>query len=171
MVCCNYYFYDSEGTAITYSDAITVSAIMPGSKNMYVYRRLGATTVTSSKPRPDLIEAGYTEKLEQQRNDTILVNQAKGKRMLQIPMSYFNKVDTLLFRYGSISSCDTIYIEHESFPHVDLPECGSFRFHLIKNIDATDAAIDHIEIAIPTVNYDGAENIKIYFNGVAQGSN
>lgn len=167
-VFCNYYFYDSEGTAISYGDAITVSAILPGGKTVYVYRRLGEVTVTSDTVRPDLIKAGYAERVEAQRNDTILINKASGKQMLPIEMSYFNSVDTLLLRYGSISMCDTIYIEHESYPHVDIPECGSFRFHHIKSVRATDAAIDHIEISNPTVNYDGAENIKIYFNGVAQ---
>jgi hypothetical protein len=49
---------------------------------------------------------------------------------------------------------------------VELPECGTYRFHHLLGITATDAAIDRIEICEPTVNYDGNTNVKIYFNGV-----
>lgn len=165
-VTCNYFFYDMEGTAIKYNDQITVSAILPGGKTVYIYRLIGQATITSDKPRQDLIEQGYSQATQYQRNDTILVNKASGKNYLQVQMSYFNKVDTLLFRYGSIQLPDTIYIEHESYAHVDVPECGSFRYHLLKSVRATDNAIDHIEIVNPTVNYDQEENVKIYFNQV-----
>lgn len=167
IVSCNYYFYDMEGTPITYGDHITVSAIRPGSHQVYVYRKLGEQTITSNTPRPDLVDNGFSESTQQQRNDTILINKAANKQYLQVPMSYFNKVDTLLLRYGAILLPDTIYVEHESYPHVDIPECGSYRYHTIKDARATGNAIDHIEIANPTVNYDQNENIKIYFNQVA----
>lgn len=166
-VTCNYHFYDSEGARISYGDAITVSAIMPGGKNVYVYRKLGNKNIVSDTIRTDLINEGYAQSTQYQRNDTILINKANGKQFLQIPMSYFNSADTLLFSYSRISQPDTIYIEHDSYPHVDLPECGSFRFHDLKSIRATGNAIDHIEIVNSTVNYDQAENVKIYFNGVA----
>jgi hypothetical protein len=63
---------------------------------------------------------------------------------------------------------DTIKIEHISYPYVELPECGTYRYHTLKTITATDAAIDRIEIGNPQVNYEGEENIKIYFNGVVE---
>lgn len=168
-VTCNYHFYDSEGVRISYGDAITVSAIMPGGKNVYVYRKLGSKNIVSDTIRTDLVNEGYAQYTQYQRNDTVLINKASGKQFLQIPMSYFNSVDTLLFSYTRITQPDTIYIEHDSYPHVDLPECGSFRFHNLKSIRATGNAIDRIEIVNSTVNYDQAENVKIYFNGVATG--
>ena len=170
LVTCNYFFYDTDGKHIKYGDYVTVSAILPGGKNVYTYRRLGNPTITSDVRRPDLIAANYVEREEYHRRDTVLVNQAKDKEFIQVEMSYFNPVDTLLFKYGSISTFDTVYVEHESFPHVDLPECGSFRYHRLKSVRATDAAIDHIEISNTTVNYDGAENIKIFFNGLDKGN-
>lgn len=168
IVTCNYYFYDSEGTPIKYEPAITVSAILPGSKTVYVYRQLGYETIISETIKEELIKEGYTQSTQLYRNDTILINKASDQQYLQVPMSYFNNADTLLFTYSDISLPDTIFVEHESYAHVDLPECGSFRYHSLKSIRATDNAIDHIEIVNSTVNYDQAENVKIYFNGVAR---
>lgn len=168
IVTCNYYFYDSEGTPIKYEPAITVSAILPGSKTVYVYRQLGYETIISETIKEELVKEGYTQSTQLYRNDTILINKASDQQYLQVPMSYFNNADTLLFTYSDISLPDTIFVEHESYAHVDLPECGSFRYHSLKSIRATDNAIDHIEIVNSTVNYDQAENVKIYFNGVAR---
>lgn len=114
------------------------------------------------------INAGYSETISTVRKDTILVNKASDRSFIQVPMSYFNKADTLIFDYSSISGNDTIIIEHEGFAHVELPECGTHVYHHLRSIRATDAAIDHIEIKNPLVDYEGNENIRIYFNGVAQ---
>lgn len=167
-VTCNYAFYDSEGNAIAYGDTITVTTLKPGYKTVYIYRKLGNLTVTKEERDEALIEQGYTETVTQQRRDTVLINQKYGASSIKVPMSYFHEEDTLVIAYKSISLRDTIKIQHSSFPHVELPECGTYRFHSLRNITATDAAIDHIEISNPTVNYDGNTNVKIYFNGVAE---
>ena len=167
-VLCNYYFYDSEGNAITYTDAITVTTLMPGYKTVYVYRRLGYSTVTLDQPDTTYVEQGYTESVTQVRRDTVLVNQSSTRSYVQVPMSYFNQSDTLVFKYASITLNDTIIVRHYSYAHVELPECGTHYFHHIEAISTTDAAIDHVEVNNPLVDYLGNENIKIYFNGVAQ---
>ena len=167
-VTCNFAFYDAEGTAISYQDTITVSTLMPGYKTVYIYRKMGTLPVTKDEPDPTLVEAGYTETQSQQRNDTILLNKKANASSIKIPMSYFGSVDTLVMAYKSITLKDTIKIHHTSYPHVELPECGAHRFHHLQSVTATDAAIDHIEISNPNVNYEGATNIKIYFNGVAE---
>lgn len=165
-VTCNYCFYNTQGEAIKYAPAITVSAILPGSKTVYVYRKMGDMIISETK-RPDLTQQAYVETEQIYRNDTILINKLSNARNLEIPMSYFHESDTLLFRYSNIVQPDTIFVGHESFAHVDLPECGSFRYHRLTNVRATDNAIDHIEIVNTTVNYDKQENIKIYFNELA----
>lgn len=167
-VTCNYGFYDSEGTAITYGDTITVTTLMPGYKTVYTYRKLGNTTVTKDNPDTALVNQGYTESVSQQRRDTVLLNKLYGASSMNVPMSYFHDVDTLILAYGRISLRDTIKVQHLSYPHVELPECGTYRFHTLRQVTATDAAIDHIEISEPKVNYDGMVNVKIYFNGVAE---
>ena len=168
IVTCNYYFYDVEGTPITYGDTITVTTLMPGHKTVYTYRKLGNPTVTRDYRDTILINQGYTESVSQQRNDTILINRLVGASSMEVPMSYFRDVDTLVFSYGGILLKDTIKIQHDSYPHVELPECGTYRYHTLKSITATDAAIDHIEISNPFVNYEGKENIKIFFNGIVE---
>ena len=166
-VTCNYGFYDTEGTAIYYSDTITVTTLMPGYKTVYTYRKLGNKTVTKDAPDAELVNQGYTESDTQQRKDTILLNQLLGASSMKVPMSFFNEEDTLILSYKSILLKDTIKIHHSSYPNVELPECGTYRFHTLQSVTATDAAIDHIEISEPKVNYDGNVNVKIYFNGVA----
>lgn len=168
MVTCNYGFYDSEGTGIAYRDTITVTTLMPGYKTVYTYRKLGNLTVTKDYPDTALVNQGYTEKVSQQRNDTVLLNKLYAASSMNVPMSYFNEADTLILAYSHISQKDTIKIEHRSYPFVELPECGTYRFHTLHHVTATDAAIDHIEISEPKVNYDGLVNVKIYFNGVLE---
>ena len=167
-VTCNYSFYDAEGHAIIYTDTITVTTLKPGYKTVYIYRKLGEHTVTKDYQDSELVNQGYTETQMSQRNDTVLLNKAYDVSTISIPMSYFNRIDKLVFSYGQISLKDTIKITHDSYPHVELPECGTYRFHSLKTIEATDAAIDHIEITNPKVGYEGNENVKIYFNGVVE---
>ena len=167
-VTCNYSFYDAAGNAIAYADTITVTTLKPGYKTVYVYRKLGEPTITKDYQDLELVNQGYTETQMSQRNDTILLNRAYDQSKISIPMSYFNDVDTLVFSYGQISLKDTIKIYHDSYPHVELPECGTYRFHTLRSIEASDAAIDHIEISNPQVGYEGNENVRIYFNGVVE---
>lgn len=87
---------------------------------------------------------------------------------MKVPMSYFHDCDTLVFSYSRITLKDTLKVFHDSYPHVELPECGTYRFHTLKDIKATDAALDHVEISESSVDYDGNTNIKLYFNGVVE---
>lgn len=167
-VTCQYGFYDSEGTAIKYGDTITVSTLMPGIKTVYTYRKMGNRTITKDIQDPSLVEQGYTETISEQRKDTILLNSAYNVSGISLPMSYYRDRDTLVISYRSITAKDTIWIDHKAFPFVELPECGTYRFHTLNNISSTGAAIDHIEISNRDVNYDGKENVRIYFNGVAE---
>ncbi len=167
-VLCNYYFYDMDGTPITYTEPITITTLMPGTQTLYKYRKLGYTTVTLDHPDSTYIADGYSETTETARRDTILVNQSSTRAYVQIPMSHFNPADTLVFKYTNISRNDTIVVSKKSYAHVELPECGTHYFHQLIQIKSTDAAIDHIDISNPLVNYEGKENVKIYFNGLAE---
>ncbi|MCQ2077120.1 MAG: DUF6452 family protein [Bacteroidaceae bacterium] len=132
-VYCNYYFYDSDGTAISYNDVLTISVRIPSTER-----------------------------------DSIIINKLSGASQMQIPMSYYNDKDTLFIGYASLLRKDTIIVHHQSYAHIDLPECGTKYFHKLENVTSTHTGIDRIEIVNPQVNYDGNENIKIYFNGVAE---
>lgn len=167
-VLCNFSFHDSYGTPVQYNDTITVTTLMPGHKTIYTYRKMGNKTVVKDVPAPELVEQGYTETVAQQRNDTILLNNLCAATSMSLPMSYYRNRDTLIVSYRSISAKDTIWIDHDSYPYVELPECGTYRYHTLLGIKSTAAAIDHIEITTPHVDYEGNTNIKIYFNGAAE---
>ena len=167
-VTCNYGFYDSEGTAIVYGDEITVSTLLPGFKTVYIYKKLNEASVTLDERDESYLEDGYTETVSTIRRDTVLLNKISEISSMKLQMSYYSDNDTIIISYASISNKDTIYLNHKSYTHVDLPECGTNRFHTLTNIRSTDSGIYDIEIVDANVNYDGNENIKIYFNGIAE---
>ena len=164
VVTCNYHFYDSEGHPVKYADYLTIKTLQPGYKQQYTYRKLGESTVVSDEPLNSYIENGYTETISEVRKDTILVNKSNNRDKVSVPMSFTNTSDTLLFQYGSILYPDTIIIEHNPYPYVELPECGSYMFHTLKSVTSTESGIDRIEIINYKVDFEGKENIKVYFN-------
>ena len=62
----------------------------------------------------------------------------------------------------------TLEVSADAKSNVELPECGTHRFHHLKEVRSTSYGIDHININNPDVNYKGNENLKIFFNGSAQ---
>ena len=166
-VTCNYGFYDSEGVAVEYEDTISVRTLLPGMKTVYTYRKLGQRTVVLDKRDSTYIKNGYTETVSETRRDAVLASNVHNASSMKLEMSYYSKFDTLIFDYSSISNKDTVYLTHDSYSNVELPECGTHRFHHLKEIRCTHYGIDRIEIGNPDVNYKGNENVKVYFNGSA----
>jgi hypothetical protein len=107
-VLCNYFFYDQNGVAIKYNDAITVTTLLPGYKTVYTYRKLGFQTVTYALRDTTLLNEGFSETISTTRKDTLLVNKASDRSFIQVPMSYFNKADTLIFSYNNYLFTTTI---------------------------------------------------------------
>ena len=167
-VTCNYYFYDSNGKAISLLDTLTVSIMLQGHDTIFQYRYTGMPHINSKVRIDSLLEKGYKEVKIVTRHDSVLVNKSAKTATLKLPMAYFLAADTIIFDYASLSNNDTLCIEHDNMPHVELPECGSYMFHRITNAKSTEAAIEKIEIANPTVDYEGNENIKIYFAGTVE---
>lgn len=164
VVTCNYHFYDSEGHPVKYADYLTIKTLQPGYKQQYTYRKLGESTVVSDERLDSYIENGYTETISEVRKDTILVNKSNNRDKVSVPMSFTNTSDTLLFQYESLLYPDTIIITHSPYPYVELPECGSYMFHTLKSVTSTESGIDRIEIINYKVDFEGKENIKVYFN-------
>ncbi|MBR3455938.1 MAG: hypothetical protein IKH26_11500 [Bacteroidaceae bacterium] len=167
-VTCNYYFYDSNDNPISLYDTLTVSVLLPGHDTLYTYRIVGYPTVTSKTRIDSLVSQGYKEVVSIIRHDSILINQVVNASHLELPMAYFNKADTLVFDYFNLMNNDTIYIDHDNMPQVNLPECGSYMFHRITGVKNTNAAIDKLEITNPNVNYERKENIRIHFAGTIE---
>lgn len=163
-VLCNYGFYNSEGASVKLNDELTVATLRPGNKQMYLYRQLGYANITLAYVDSALIDSGFVCTAITVRNDTILANKLTDASKFSVPMSYFNNEDTLVLHYASLSSADTIYVSHEPYAHVELPECGSYRFHALRSVRFTTYGMVDVQISNPTVTYEGNENFKIIFN-------
>lgn len=161
---CNIGFYDMDGNATTLADELTVTTLLDGSTVVYIYRKLGEQTVTQSRRDSTLIAQGYTETVSTVRRDTVLLNKVTGASSISVPMSYYCECDTLIFKYASVSSADTVKIWHNNYPYVELPECGSYMFHNISGVSVTDISLDHSEVSKSKVDYEGLENVKLYLN-------
>ena len=166
IVKCNYTFYNTNGEAAALADTLNVT--IQKTAYLYSYHKDGFKDTTFTKPVKAFTDNGYTETVSTYRKDTTLVNKLVNGTKMSLAMSYYNKVDTLVLHYGLIYLPDTIYVSHDSYTHVETPECGSYRFHRLTDVRCTDRGIDHIEITNPTVNYEGEENIRIYFNNYAE---
>ena len=166
VVKCNYIFYNTNGQAAALADTLNVN--IQKTAYLYHYQKAGYKDTTFTQPVKAFVDNGYTETVTSYRKDTTLVNKLINGTKMSIAMSYYNKVDTLVLRYGLIYLPDTIFLSHDSYTHVETPECGSYRFHRLTDVRCTNRGIDHIEITNPTVNYEGAENIRIYFNNYTE---
>ena len=166
VVKCNYIFYNTNGQAAALADTLNVN--IKKTAYLYHYQKAGYKDTTFTQPVKAFVDNGYTETVTSYRKDTTLVNKLINGTKMSVAMSYYNKVDTLVLRYGLIYLPDTIFLSHDSYTHVETPECGSYRFHRLTDVRCTNRGIDHIEITNPTVNYEGAENIRIYFNNYTE---
>jgi len=166
VVTCNYTFYNTDGVAAALADTLNVS--IRKDVPVYTYSKEGHPDTTCLQPSHALVDSGYTEAVGWTKKDTTLVNNLANGSKFSVPMSYYRRVDTLILSYKLILWPDTVYITHDSYTHVETPECGSYRFHRLTGIRSTNRGIDRIEIGNPDVNYEGAENVKIYFNNFSE---
>lgn len=97
--------------------------------------------------------------------DSILINKLLKASELELPMSYVNAEDTLVFEYinDGVYGRDTIRIAKTDQPHYESPDCPTSMFHIITSASHTDLFIDSVVVVKPSVNYDLQENIRIYF--------
>lgn len=162
VVTCNYDFYDADGTTSLLFDTLTVTIAKP--TTFYIYTKEGKKDSVSRTRIVALVDSGYTETVKKLKVDTTLVNSLANGGDMRVPMSFYASVDTLVLHYKKILLPDTMYVFHEGYTHVETPECGSYRFHNLKEIRTTDRCIDRVEIINPKVNYEKEYNVRIYFN-------
>ncbi len=108
--------------------------------------------------------------------DSVILNRATNEATVSLPMSYGSEADTLVFRFtpeGSEASIsDTLIVSKTNEPHVVSLECGTSVFHSITATACTNRtpsatfryAITRVTVSQPNVNFDGQENLKIYFD-------
>lgn len=110
--------------------------------------------------------------------DSIILNRSIGASTIALPMSYSAETDTLVFVYSPVDSIagisDTLTLSKTNQAHFISLECGTKVFHTITAVNHTlrtadkihRYAIDSIVVSNPNVNFDGQENLKIYYTVV-----
>lgn len=93
--------------------------------------------------------------------DSIVINHLTNADNLQLPISYTNECDTVVFSYEN-NATDTLYVKHENYPYFISMECGLAMYHRLTDVKYTNAFIDSVAIINDYVNFDNNENIKLY---------
>lgn len=94
--------------------------------------------------------------------DTIIINHISGAGEASLPMSYTQDCDTVIFHYND-GLCDSLYISHSNTPYYQSMECGTLMFHKLEGLKFTNVWIENATIVNENVNFEGNENIKVYF--------
>ena len=97
--------------------------------------------------------------------DAVLANRLVNASGVKLPVSYYNDADTLefLFQGEDGEGRDTLYIEKQNIAHLDDVSCPAHMWHHITRVYTTHHLIDSVIISEPNINYDGKENLQIYF--------
>ena len=126
------------------------------------YNRIGfyssADSVTGKYALPETL----TVSIMINGTDSILVNHITDTDGLQLPMSYTNSCDTVIFNYND-EITDTLYVAHENILYYQSMECGTVMYHKLDSITHTNRFIDSVSIVQQYVKFDPNENVKIYF--------
>lgn len=100
-------------------------------------------------------------------SDSILLNRKTKATTLDLPISYQNPTDTLIFELRdtfNVLRRDTVWIDKTNQPHFESVDCNISYFHEIISVRWTNEAIDSIGINKKDVNYDAStEHFHIYF--------
>ena len=103
--------------------------------------------------------------------DTVLYNLGVNLTEVNLPMSYSNSADTLLFNISNNGEkrTDTIVVAHTNEAHFESIDCSPAMFHKItsaKLLGGTGSAkvvkIDSVAVNNSKVNYNVVENVKVF---------
>ena len=102
--------------------------------------------------------------------DSVLYNRGIRITYVKLPMSYWQKADTLHFNFYNpetdVANDVTLRIDKTNTQHFESPDCPSSMFHEITAVEfeCTTGYVDSVIIANTKVNYESSENIKIYLH-------
>ena len=98
--------------------------------------------------------------------DTVLANRLVDKSEARLPVSFYEDMDVLQFKFtdqNSLSASDTIWLTKTNQHHWDDPSCAVHIWHTITAVRSTHHLIDSVVIKNREINYDGLENLQIFF--------
>ena len=127
------------------------------SYNRIKFYNIDSNNIESEYQFPDIL----TVSLLVNGKDSIVINHLANASSLQLPMSYTNSCDTVVFSYEN-NATDTLFVKHENIPYFISMECGLAMYHRLQDVTHTKAFIDSVAIINDYVNFDNNENIKLY---------
>ena len=127
------------------------------SYNRIKFYNIDSNNIESEYNFPDIL----TVSLIVNGKDSVVVNHIANASNLQLPMSYTQECDTVVFSYEN-NATDTLFVKHENIPFFTAIECGLAMYHRILGVTHTNAFIDSVAIINDYVNFDYNENIKLY---------
>ena len=157
-----------KGKGLIYIVALAFAALLSSCENGYdcyleniAYNRIGFYKSDSTDVKYQLPEV-LTVSLMINGKDSIVVNHIEYADALQLPMSYTNECDTVIFGYGN-DIADTLFVAHENILYYQSMECGTIMYHKLEDIKHTGILIDSVAIVRDYVKFDANENVRIYF--------
>lgn len=103
--------------------------------------------------------------------DTVIANKVVNRSKVSLPVSFYGEIDSLRFTFTAedgTTGRDTIWIHKENFGHLDDPSCPLHMWHNITYVRSTHYLIDTVLVNHAEINYDGLENLQIYFRTQAE---
>ncbi len=96
--------------------------------------------------------------------DSVLVNTESKASKLQLPLSYYKDVDSIVLSIvgEGYDLKDTLFVEKTNTTHFESPDCPATMFHVITSVRSTHEFIDSITVTSPYVNYARTENLQIH---------
>ncbi len=148
---------------------IGLTIIMIGCDNGYdcalnntSYDNIGFYTKENNSEEEYIFPETLTVSLMVNGKESIVVNHIIDADRISLPMSYTQEVDTVIFRYSDALE-DSLYITHTNNPYYQSMECGTVMYHKLEELKYTNVWIESADIVNNNVNFEGHENIKIYF--------
>ena len=97
------------------------------------------------------------------KNGPTLLNRSVNTNWLNVPLSYWQDEDTLVFKIKGKDYFyrDTVWITKSNQVHYESPDCPTTLFHDIQSVRSTHVFIKDIIITRSSVNYEQTTNLQI----------
>ncbi|MBQ8270676.1 MAG: hypothetical protein IJZ22_05650 [Bacteroidaceae bacterium] len=130
--------------------------------NNISYNNITFYTLADGQEAPYANPTPLTVSLMVNGKDSVIVNHITDATVISLPMSYAQNTDTVVFHYED-NSTDSLYVDHTTKPFYQSMECGILIHHQIEQVKCTNVWIEGAAIVNNAVNFNGNENIRIYF--------
>ena len=98
------------------------------------------------------------------KNGPTLLNRSVNTASLNLPLSYWQDEDTLVFTIKGEDYIlqDTVWIAKTNQVHYESPDCPTTLFHEIQSVRSTHEFIKSITVTRSSVNYELINNLQIH---------